>query len=159
MDGLADVVVDVTVPSHAGVHDYPKASGSFAFACRTGCTLGDDHSKLGAAGGLPFGHLTFDKIDVRGVVQAGHVEVSRWQVESKDVTLTATLQIDLATKLDDSPIEGCVRFKPAADLATRDPKTSAVIATTGALQGPDGVYSIKLGGTLGKRKMLGQVCT
>jgi type II secretion system protein N len=159
MDGLADVTVDLTVPSHAGVHDYAKASGSFAFACRTGCTLGDDHSVLGVGGGLPFGHLTFDKIDVRGVVQAGHVEVSRWQLESKDVMLTATLQIELAPELDDSTIAGCVRFKPDPELAHRDPKTAAVIATTGALQGPDGVYSIKLEGTLGKRKLLGKVCT
>ena len=159
LDGLADVAIDVTVPRRAGVQDYPNASGSFAFACHSGCTLGDDHTKLAAAGGLPFGHVTFDNIDVRGVVRAGHVDVSHWQLESKDISLTATMHIDLAATLDDSKLDGCVRFKPAPGLADRDPQTAAVIATTGAQAGPDGFYSIKLEGTLGKRKLLAQQCS
>jgi hypothetical protein len=54
-----------------GPVDGDEGLGLVAFACHSGCTLGDDHSKLGVAGGLPFGHVTFDNIDVRGMVQAG----------------------------------------------------------------------------------------
>ncbi len=159
MDGRADVAIDLTVPRRGDTRDYAKAKGSFAFACRAGCTLGDDRTRLAVAGGLPFGHVTFDKVDVRAVVEAGHVEVTRWQLESPDMMLQATLHIDLAANLDDSAIDGCVRFKPAPGLAERDPKTAAVLATTGAPLGPDGVYSIKLEGTLGKRRLLAGACT
>lgn len=80
------------------------------------------------------------------------------QLESKDLTLAVKLDIDLATELADSLLDGCVRFKASPSLEQRDPKTAAAINTTGALRGPDGLFSIKVGGHVGQRKLMGQAC-
>jgi len=161
MSGFADIAIDLTVPITNGKHDYRKASGSLAFVCPTGCTVGDDVTQLQipGLGGISFGHLTFDKVDVRAELDDGHVKLTRWQLESPDLTLHATLAIDLAAELADSTLDGCLRFKASPSLARRDPRTAAMIATTGAVLGPDGTYSIKIAGRVGQRKLLGQVCS
>ncbi len=163
MTGLADIAIDLTVPSAGGKHDYRNASGTIAFACPTGCTVGDDVSKLVISSlsndGIAFGHVTFDKVDVRMQIDRGHVKVTRWQLESKDLTLAVTLDIGLAAELADSLLDGCVRFKASPSLEQRDPRTATIINTTGALRGPDGLFSIKVGGRVGQRKLLGQVCS
>jgi type II secretion system protein N len=162
MAGLADIAIDLTIPSAGGKHDYRKVSGSIAFSCPTGCTIGDDATKLQLSAltsdGISFGHVTFDKVDVRAEIERGHVKVTRWQLESKELMLDFKLDIDLATELTDSTLDGCVRFKAKPSLAQRDPRTAMIINTTGAPPGPDGVYSIKIGGRLGQRRLLGQAC-
>jgi type II secretion system protein N len=163
MSGLADIAIDLTVPSAGGKHDYRKASGTIAFGCPTGCTIGDDVTKLVPSrhpdDAISFGHVTFDKVDVRVQIDQGHVKVTRWQLESKDLTLAVKLDIDLATELVDSLLDGCVRFKPSRALEQRDPKTAAIISATGAPRGPDGFFSIKVGGQVGQRRLLGQACS
>jgi type II secretion system protein N len=163
MTGLADIAIDLTVPGAGGVHDYRKASGTVAFSCRTGCTIGDDVTRLVVSShstdGVPFGHVGFDKVDLRAQIDHGHVTVTRWQLESKDVTLAIRLDIELAAELADSPIDGCVRFKPNPSLEQRDPRTTAVINTSGALRGPDGLFSIKVGGRVGQRKLMAEACS
>jgi type II secretion system protein N len=164
MTGLADVAIDLTVPSADGKHDYRRASGSIAVGCPTGCTLGDDAARLQPLGtwgdrGVPFGHVTFDKVDLRAEVQQGHLKVTRWQLESKDLTLDLRMDIGLAPELADSTLDGCLRFKASPSLEQRDPKTAAIIGVTGAPRGNDGVYSIKIQGRIGQRQLLGQACT
>ena len=164
MTGDADVAIDLTVPGEGGKHDYRKVAGSIAVGCPAGCTLGDDAARLRSpgpmgAGGIPFGHITFDKVDIRAEVQQGHLKVTRWQVASKDLTLDLTLDIPFAAELADSTLDGCLRFKPSPSLEQRDPRTAAVIATTGAPRGADGSYSIKIEGRVGQRRLLGQACT
>jgi type II secretion system protein N len=159
MNGLADIAIDLTVPGSAGKRDYSRASGSVTFGCPAGCTVGDDVTRLGIAGGVSFGHLAFDKVDVRVELDHGHAKVTRWQLASNDLTLEVTLDIALAPALADSTLEGCVRFKPSPTLARRDPKTAAVLALTGAPMGADGVYSIKVAGRVGQRKLLGEACS
>jgi type II secretion system protein N len=163
MAGLADVAIDLEVPGAGGKHDYRRTAGSIAVVCPAGCTLGDDAARLQSpsprGGSLPFGHITFDKMDIRAEAQQGHLKVTRWQVASKDVTLDLELDIHFAAELADSTIDGCLRFKPSPSLEQRDPRTAAVIATTGAPRGPDGSYTIKIAGSVGQRKLLGAACT
>lgn len=164
MTGLADVAIDLTIPGAGGKHDYRRASGSIAVGCPTGCTLGDDAARLqapraGDPGGIPFGHVTFDKVDLRAEVQHGHLKVTRWQLASKDLQLDLRLDIGLAADLASSTLDGCLRFKPSPSLEQRDPETAAVIASTGAPRDADGIYSIKIEGRVGQRKLLGQACT
>jgi type II secretion system protein N len=163
MTGLADIAIDLTVPGAGGKYDYRKASGTIALGCPTGCTIGDDVTKLVTSSlpndGISFGHVTFDKVDLRMQIDQGHVKVTRWQLESKDLTLDVKLDIDLATELADSALDGCVRFKASPSLEQRDPKTAASINTTGAPRGPDGFFSIKVGGHVGQRRLIGQACS
>jgi type II secretion system protein N len=164
MTGLADVAIDLTIPGADGKHDYQKAAGSISLGCPTGCTIGDDAARLQPAktwdpAGIPFGHVTFDKVDLRAEVQQGHLKVTRWQLESKDLMLDLRLDIGLAADLDSSTLDGCLRFRPSPSLEQRDPRTAAAIAMTGASRGKDGVYSIKIEGRVGQRKLLSQACT
>jgi type II secretion system protein N len=162
MTGLADIAIDLTVPAASGKQDFRKAAGSIAFACPAGCTLGDDTAKLQiakAADGISFGHIAFDEVDLRAKIDKGHVKVTRWMLASADLMLELRLDIELATDLADSTLDGCLRFKPSPSLEQRDPKTAAMIATTGAPRDSDGVYTIKIGGRVGQKKLLGQACT
>jgi len=164
MAGLADVAIDLTVPGEGGKHDYRRAVGSIAVGCPAGCTLGDDEARIRSpgpmgAGGIRFGHVAFDKVDIRAEVQQGHLKVTRWQVASKDLTLDLKLEIHFAAELAASTLDGCLRFKPSSALEQRDPRTAAAIALTGAPRGPDGTYSIKIEGRVGQRRLLGQACS
>jgi len=162
MTGLADIAIDLRVPGADGKHDYRKASGSIAFSCPTGCTVGDDASKIQpsplTSDGVSFGHITFDKVDVRAEIEHGHVKITRWQLESRELMLDLALDIELAAELADSPLDGCLRFKPTPSLEQRDPRTAVLLHSTGVPPGPDGVYSIKIAGSLGQRRLLGQAC-
>lgn len=160
MTGLADVAIDVVVPIADGARAYRRASGSIAIACPDGCTLGDDAATVNPAGGmqLPFGHLTFDKLELQASIDKGRLAVTRWHAESPDLALQIALRVELATPLEDSTLHGCVRFKASPTLGDRDPRTAAVIATTGAALGADGLSSIQVAGTLGAHRLLGKVC-
>ncbi|MEO9187821.1 MAG: type II secretion system protein GspN [Kofleriaceae bacterium] len=160
MSGLADLAIDLTVPKSAGVPHYREATGSIALSCPTGCTLGDGHTRLAVGGteGLDFGQLVIDKLDVRAEVSGGHVAITKWELASKDLAFDARLRIDLADRLEDSTLDGCLWFKPDPALIAREPKTLAVLQTTGATAGTDGYFEIKVGGRIGERKLLAQAC-
>ncbi len=160
MSGLADITVDLSVPKADGKARYRQATGSVAFACSAGCTLGNDRTKLSVrgAGEVDFGHIKLDSVDARAELRDGHVDLTRWALASKDLTFDATLRIELADVLADSTLDGCMWFKPDPGLLVRDPKTHALISTTGASPDADGLFQIKISGRIGARKYLAQQC-
>ncbi len=160
MSGLADITVDLTVPKVDGKPRYGQTTGSIAFACPKGCTLGDDRTKLSLRdlGDVDFNHLTLGTLDARAEVRDGHVNLTKWELVSTDLTFHARLQIDLVDALADSKIDGCLWFKPDPSLLARDPKMHALISTTGATPDADGVFQIKISGRIGARKYLAQQC-
>jgi hypothetical protein len=74
------------------------------------------------------------------------------------MTLDADIRGVLAPKAEDIALEGCIVFGPTKELLQRDPKLHALISTTGAPVRDDGEFTIKIEGTLGKMRKLGQVC-
>jgi len=160
MSGLADLAIDLAVPKTGGVAQLKQATGSIAFACADGCKLGDDRAKLTVhgLGPIDFGHLAIASIDARVDVKDGRADLSRWALTSNDLTLYARLRITFADNLEDSMLEGCIRFRPELALAARDPKTAAVLDTTGASKDAEGFFTIRVGGTIGDRKYLAQAC-
>jgi type II secretion system protein N len=164
LSGMADIAIDLKVPKSAGAEDFRQAKGTITIACPNSCQIGDDQTKLslnpkaGAMGELSFGHLLLDKFEMKMDVADGHAKLSQWEVQSNDVTLQVTLDVELGRTVKESKVNGCVRFKPSDDLAKRDPKTATVLSATGATRGADGMYSIKLEGTVGHRKAIGMPC-
>jgi len=159
MTGNANVEVDVRIPIVDGEHDTRHAIGTFAVGCPKGCSIGDGVARLHVATSeLPFGRLTFEELDVRGEIKDGVVELTRWHARSKDATLELALKIALADDFADSALDGCVAFKADPSLAHRDPKTAAVIATTGATADATGLFHIAIGGSAGTRKLLARTC-
>ncbi|HUJ61172.1 MAG TPA: type II secretion system protein GspN [Kofleriaceae bacterium] len=158
VSGKATVAISIDVPHDRGVEDYARATGSIRISC-TACQLGDDRAKISTAfGDVDFGHLAVGKLDVAVDLANGKATVSRWVFESPDLALALKLQLELAPKLGDSKVDGCIRFHPAADLVTRAPRTYAVIETTGAELRGDGNFHIKLAGTLDQMKRLNLEC-
>jgi len=161
--GRGDVAVDLRVPINHGERDFRGARGSIAFHC-TGCTLGDDHSKLrtrarrGPPAEIAFGHIAFDRVDVKVVLGDGHAEITEWNIASSDVALHASGGLQLAQQLDSSAIAACLRFEATEALRARDARTHALASTTGALRGEDGMFHIQLAGTLGDMKRLAAPC-
>jgi type II secretion system protein N len=159
MSGLADVEIDLEVPKHGGVPQYRRARGSIAVRCAT-CAVGDGTAKLKLPDmdGIPFGQLELGRFEAWGDVTDGKVDITKWEIKSPDLMLEARLHIDLADKLEDSRLDGCVRFHPTPLLLRRDPKTYALLTLTGASLDPDGLYTIKIEGTIGDRKYVAKAC-
>lgn len=155
---MPDVDISLVAPRSAGGFSYARANGTIGIAVGP-TTLGDGATPLHARGQeLPFGHLQLDKLDARFEVRAGTAELTRWEVQSKDLALGLRIKVALADDLAQSALDGCVWFKPADDLSRREPKTYAVLMTTGAIADRDGYFSIKVGGTVGATKLLAQAC-
>lgn len=156
--GNGTLVVELTPASPT---DWSTVRGRVDFIC-DGCTLGDDRSKLqvdtGFGAGVDFGHLTFDSVRARARFADGRVRlVTRWR--SPELALDAEVGGTLAPASNDVAIAGCVQFRVADALATRDPKLHAVLTSTGAPRDEHGNYFIKLAGTLGAMRRMGAVCS
>jgi len=161
MSGNANIDIDLVIPTELGDLRPKLATGTFAITCPKGCTIGDGVAKLMAprTEGLSFGHIVFEELAISGVVNDGRVELTQWHAVSDDVLLDLKLKIALADNFDDSTLDGCVTFKPGPTLYRREPKTAAVISTTGANIDAAGMFNIAIGGMAGERKMLAKQCS
>lgn len=159
LDGGTLTVALSQDPDH--VADWRKVTGTATLDCG-GCVLGDDHTPLttGAPGGfggtLDFGHVSWDDATTRAVFADGRVTITGHWRGDVDLDLAATAV--LAARSDDTLIDGCLAFHPAARLRARDEKLATVFALTGAPVGDDGRSYIKIAGTLGKLRRMPQLC-
>ncbi len=164
VSGTADIDISFDVPNGSAA----LIAGHAHVTC-TKCRVGDDVAKLKLGGktartsafapdGLDFGHLDFDKLDVTLTVENGHAVIRKFAVTSPDVAIELIGEVDLATTIAASRVFGCLRFKPSPTLEKTQPKTFAVLSVTGAPLDEAGYYSIRLEGTIGDMKRLGQVC-
>jgi type II secretion system protein N len=160
MSGLADVTIDLTIPKAGDAVKYKEINGTLAVSCPAGCTLGDGKAALamGGLGSVQIGTVALGAVDIRAVVKDGHLTMNQFDMVSADFEMHATLRMDFAETLEASTVDGCLWFKPTEVLRKREPKTYAVIMTTGASVDAEGFFSIKLGGTVGGIKRLAQEC-
>ena len=160
MTGLADVTIDLTVPKADGVTKYKEINGSIAASCPAGCSLGNGKGQvaLPGLGNVDFGNVDLGAIDIRAVIKNGHLTMNQFDIVSGDFEMHARLRLDFAESLEASTVDGCLWFKPKDALMKREPKTYAVLSTTGANVDSEGFYSIKVGGSVGGIKRLAQDC-
>ena len=162
--GLANVDLAIDVPNGSAA----QINGKLDFRCIR-CRIGDDVAKLQlgsndarsnafGGGGLDFGHLDVDQLDVAVAIANGHADLTKFVLRSPDLVLEITAHVELASSLEDSQLLGCIRFKGTPALAQRDPKLTALLGITGAPQDTDGMYTIRLDGSLAAPKRLGQIC-
>ena len=162
----AKIDVDLHVPLAKGKRDYSRATGFIAVTCPTGCQIGDDKARLVpssrnqafAGEGIEFGHLAFDRFDVRIELGDGHAKIARWLVESKDIAIDLDGDVTLAKELTQSQIDACLRFRPTDQLQKRDPKTYYALALTGASPDAQGDFSIRITDRVGNARRIAAPC-
>lgn len=160
MSGMANAAIEIAVPVEDHVARYSKTTGTLAVSCPEGCALGNSRSTLAVAGmTIDFGTISLGKVDIRGEAKHGVFELTTFDMVSADVELHAHLKIDLNDDLAKAALDGCIWFKETPALVKRDPKTAAVLQTTGATRNREGFFSIKVAGTLGAVKRLAQDCS
>jgi hypothetical protein len=161
------VDIDLRVPVANGKRDYARANGFVAMTCPAGCQIGDDKAKLVptssrnhafAGQGIEFGHIAFERVDIRLEIGDGHVKIARWIVSSNDMSIDLEGDVTLATDLEQSRIEACLRFKPTDALLKRDPKSYYAMALTGASPDAQGDFSIRFTDRLGSAKKFAAPC-
>lgn len=174
MSGKLDFSVDLDLPNDTNKAgqvkaDWTKAEGAISFACPNGCTVGDGKTRLQlkaknarsqafAEGGIEFGTVKLDSLVAKVDIKGGHMLISKFETKSPDGEVHVEFDATLAQDLNESLVAGCLRFKGTDELAKREPHTFAALQTTGAPQGPDGLFHIRLDGKLKEVKRLGQVC-
>lgn len=160
MSGLADVAIDLTIPRAGDRVKAKEMNGSLAVSCPAGCALGDGKARLAmpGLGEVAFGTVDLGAVDLRAVIKDGHLTTNRFEITSPDFEMHARLGIDFADAIEASTIDGCLWFKPKEALLRREPKTHALLSTTGASADADGFFTIKLGGTLGAVKKMAADC-
>ncbi len=160
MTGLADLTIDLTIPKVEDAVKAKQITGTIAASCPAGCGLGNGTSALAmpGLGSVPFGRLDLGAIEIRAVIKGGRLTMDQFDLASDDVELHARLGVDFADEVDASTIDGCVWWKPKEALLRREPKTHALLSTTGATADGEGFFSIKVGGTLGQIKRMAQDC-
>lgn len=160
MTGLADILIDVTVPKAKGVPLYKQITGAIAASCPAGCSLGNSKTPvtMPGLGTVDFGRVDLGAIDMRAVIKDGHLTMNQFDMVSADFEMHAQLRLDFADTLEESVVDGCLWFKPKEALQQREPKTYALFMTTGASAYSEGFFAIKLAGTVGKIKRLAQDC-
>jgi hypothetical protein len=164
MTGRGAVHVDLRIPIVDGHRDLRGTDGDISLACPTGCALGNDRAHLMAgggafaAGGIEFGHVAFDKVAIAVHVAHGLAQITQWQVVSRDVDLDVAGKMQLGPDVDDSALSVCVRFRPTEALMKAQPKTYAVVETTGAPLGGDGRFSIYVTGRARDAKRMARSC-
>jgi type II secretion system protein N len=149
--------------------DWTKAAGHLTLECPTGCTVGDGKTKLRpqvkraseqefVKDGIEFNKLVLDKLLVRLDIKKGKATVTKWDVPSKDGEVYLDFEATLEPLLNNSQVAGCLRFKASKELEKRDYATAVKLQTTGGPMGSDGLFHIKLQGTLREMKRLPRLC-
>jgi type II secretion system protein N len=162
--------IDLGVSINVG-NDWRKATGSFTLACPKGCTLGDDQTKFKPpvksqrtaammGDGIEWKHVDIDRLSAKAEIKGGKLQLTKWELESKDAELHVELDVKLAKKFKDLEFTvGCFRYRALPALQQRDAKTAAAIATVGGILGPDELFHVKLEGTWATVKARPKVCT
>jgi hypothetical protein len=169
ISGTADVSIDLTIPKVGNTPDYTKTTGTISIVC-TKCRIGDDKAKLKmptrnarasafASEGISFGQLGIDGLEMNLTAAHGRLELTHWKFASPDVDLDLSLTVELSKSLQDSGVDGCVRFKPADSLEKRSPKTHAMLSLTGATLGSDAYFSIMVQGAVKNPRALARECS
>ncbi|MGE0546843.1 MAG: type II secretion system protein GspN [Kofleriaceae bacterium] len=172
MSGKLDFAFSLTLPKEKNkngrvANDWTKATGSFSFDCATGCTFGpgkmkppvkDTRRQVVLGDGVQIGKLFVDKLAVRATIAKSKLELTKFELASKDGEVHVDYTMTLAPSFSDSLVSGCLRFKDSPELLKREPKTSAALTNSGAERRADGLFHIRLDGTFEKMKRLNQMC-
>ncbi|MGE0867708.1 MAG: type II secretion system protein GspN [Kofleriaceae bacterium] len=172
MTGRLDFAFSLTLPKEKNkngqiANDWTKATGALSFDCATGCTFGPgkmkppvkDHRRQVVLGdGVAIGKIFVEKLAIRVDIKSSRLELTKFELASKDGEVHFDYTMTLAPVFDDSLVSGCLRFKDSPELEKREPKTSAALINSGAERRADGLFHIRLDGTFKKMKRLNQMC-
>ena len=161
LTGPIELDANVSIPLTGFQPDVRRVYGRAAVRCVGRCRLGDDHTPLpGGDDGpdaLPFTHLDLDGLDAQVEIKRGVARLTRWALPSAEVETAVGLEVRLARDPGDSALDGCVRYRPTAALATRDPRLHARLTALGAVDG-DGWYALQLSGTVDAPRLRAAPC-
>jgi hypothetical protein len=160
VSGTVTVTTELPVDfDHLGdVKDWTKLTGTIDATC-SDCRIGDDHTSVtarGLGGTLSFSHLAWDSATLHAEIKDGAVHViSHFR---GDIDLDYELRVTAAPSIVDSPVDGCLAFRPSDRLRVRDEKLYDLALLTGAPKADDGRYTITLRGTYSRQRRLPSVC-
>ena len=168
MSGKVDLTAVIDLPFENGRPgiNWKKLDADIDVSCPSGCTFGDNKAKLKplikntrtqamVGDGIEFGTIKIESLAAKMEIKDGKFTLSKFESKSNDGDVHVDLAMGLAQVFGDSTVTGCLRFKGSESLGKREPKTLAALQATGAEQGTDGLFHIKLAGTWRDMKKIG----
>ena len=91
------------------------------------------------------------------MIRRGVARLTRWTLPSPEVETAVGLEVRLASDPGASALAGCVRYRPTAALAARDPRLHALAIQAGAAVA-DGWYALRIDGTVDAPQRVAAPC-
>lgn len=160
--GPIELDANVSIPLTSFQPDVRRIFGRGAVRCVGHCRLGDDRTPVrdaagGFSGDLAFSHLDLDGLEAQVEIKRGVARLTRWRWPSTELETEVGLEVRLASTPTASALDGCVRFRPTAALATRDRHLHDLATLTGAAQA-DGWFHLQIAGTVGSPRLIAARC-
>lgn len=162
LGGLGDGRIRLALPKN----DWSKASGRVDLSCTVGCTVGDGVARvypkakreadaLMVKDGFPVDTINISRFVLGIAIAKGEAKRDKFEFESPDGDIAIDFNIKLAKKINDSTINGCIKYKCSGDYLAKSP---AACELGSPAVDADGFRNIKLTGKLDKMRRLGSVC-
>lgn len=140
-----------------------RPRGELAIRCVGSCRLGNDKAAWTFptarpddplfGGGVPFSHLDIADLEIAIAFTDERATLTRWRWTSPDLDLEVSGTAQLGSTPAGTLIAGCIRYRPTDALLRRDPKTHALLSSLGADIGLDGMFHIRVEGTLETQRL------
>jgi hypothetical protein len=111
-------------------------------------TISRDLPATAGGSGSHLPPLTVDHFEARAVFGNGGVDLVKWVFDSKDIRVAVTAHALLATALLESKATVCVRFASGSERATPNSPLATTYAEIGIAPDANGMWSLKLTGSL-----------
>ena len=162
LGGLGDGRIRLSLPKN----DWSKASGRVDLSCTVGCTVGDGVARvypkakreadaLMVKDGFPVDTINISRFVLGIAIAKGEAKRDKFEFESPDGDIAIDFDIKLAKKINDSTINGCIKYRCSGDYLAKSP---AACELGSPAVDADGFRNIKLTGKLDKMRRLGSVC-
>lgn len=152
LNGALTGVIDISIPK-----DIKAISGTVKLAIH-GLTLGDGKSKLKIPGmrqGFTLEQINAGKLEIDAVVSDGVIDIKKIQSKGKDLSLSASGTVRLASKFKRSRLDLTIEAAFSDAYKNRDDKTKALFELMNfqrkvkQAMTPEGALRYKIGGTVG----------
>lgn len=156
--GAIELDANVTIPLVSFRPELRYAAGRARVRCVDHCQVGDGAPvQIGQLDPVPLPGVSLDGLAAEVRIADGVARLTQFALASDDLELQVGFVVRLARAPEDSRLDGCLRFRPTATVATRDPRLHALL-TLASPASANGWDHVRVTGTVEAPRLRAEVC-